>query len=106
MQTMKHLPSVMIWGTMLVTGTAGLFFLPNRTTINSKKYVDLLKDKLELHMNVHNCKIFMQDGAPCYRSKIVSGFLKKKKDLSSRLARQSRPQPHREFMESSEEQGC
>ena len=30
-------------------------------------------------MNVHNCNIFMQDGAPCHRSKIVSEFLKEKK---------------------------
>ena len=47
--------------------------------MNDKKYVDLLKDKLELHMNVHNCNIFMQDGTPCHRSKIVSEFLKEKK---------------------------
>ena len=69
-QTMKHPPSVMIWGAMSVTGTAGLFFLPNGTTMNGQKYVDLLKDKLELHMNVHNCNIFMQDGAPCHRSRL------------------------------------
>ena len=30
-------------------------------------------------MNVRNCMIFMQDGAPCHRSKIVSEFLKEKK---------------------------
>ena len=78
-QTMKHPPSVMIWGVMSFTETAGPFFLPNGTTMNGQKYVDLLKDKLELHMNVHNCKIFMQDGAPCHRSKIVSEFLKEKK---------------------------
>ena len=47
--------------------------------MNGQKYVDLLKDKLELHMNVHNCNIFMQDGAPCHGSKIVSEFLKEKK---------------------------
>ena len=30
-------------------------------------------------MNVHNCNIFMQDGAPCHRSKNFSEFLKEKK---------------------------
>ena len=79
LQIMKHPPSVMIWGAMLVTGTAGLFFLPNGMTMNGQKYIDLLKDKLKLHMNVHNCNIFMQDGTPYHRSKIVSEFLKEKK---------------------------
>ena len=76
---MKHTPSVLIWGAMSVTGTAGLFFLPNRTTMNGQIYVDLLKDKVELHMNVHNCNIFMQEGSPCHRYKIVSEFLKERK---------------------------
>ena len=78
-QTMKHPPSVMIWGGMFVNGTAGLFFLPLGMTMNGQKYVDLLKDKLELHMAIHKCKIFMQDGTPCHRSKIVTQFLKSKK---------------------------
>ena len=78
-QTMKHLPSVMIWGGMSVNGTSGLFLLPPGTTMNGQKYVDLLKDKLELHMAIHKCKIFRHDGAPCHHSKIVIQFLKSKK---------------------------
>ena len=69
----------MIWGGMSVNGTAGLFFLPVRTTMNAQRYTDLLKNKLELHMSIHNCTIFMQDGAPCHRAKIVTQFLKSKK---------------------------
>ena len=64
---------------MSVNGMARLFFLPPGMTINGQKYVDLLKDKLELHMAIHKCKIFMQDGAPCHCSKIVTQFLKSKK---------------------------
>jgi len=78
-QTMKHPPSVMIWGGMSVNGTAGLFFLPPGTTMNGQKYVDLLKEKLEVHMAIHKCNTFMHDGAPCHRSKIVTQFLKSKK---------------------------
>ena len=78
-QTMKHPPSVMIWGGMSLNGTAGLFFLPTGTTMNGQRYLDLLKNKLELHMAVHNCTVFMQDGAPCHRAKIVTQFLKSKK---------------------------
>ena len=32
--TVKHPPSVMIWGAMSTKGTAGLFFLPTGTTMN------------------------------------------------------------------------
>ena len=44
--------------------------------MNNKKYLDMLKNKLEMHRNVHDCSIFMHDGAPCHRAKIVSEFLK------------------------------
>ena len=54
---MKHPPSVMIWGGMSVNGMAGLFFLPPGMTMNDQKYIDLLKDKLELHMAIHKYKI-------------------------------------------------
>jgi len=38
-QTMKHLPSVMIWGVISTQGMAGLFFLNPGTTMNGKKYL-------------------------------------------------------------------
>ena len=76
---MKHPPSVMIWGGMSVNGTAGLFFLPSGMTMNGARYVDLLREKLERHMNIHKCTIFMHDGAPCHRSKTVTQFLESKK---------------------------
>ena len=38
--------------------------------MNGQIYVDLLKDKLELHMAIHKCKIFMQDGAPVTTPKL------------------------------------
>ena len=47
--------------------------------MNGQKYLDLLKNKLELHMAVHKCSVFMQDGAPCHRAKIVTQFLKAQK---------------------------
>ena len=66
---------------MSVKGTARLFFLTPGTTWNKNgtKYLELLKNKFQLHMNVHECTIFMQDGAPCHKAKIVSNFLKSKK---------------------------
>ena len=42
-------------GAMSVKGTAGLFFLPKGATMNGQEYVALIKEKLELQMNEHNC---------------------------------------------------
>ena len=36
------------------------------------------KKRLQLHMIVHQCNIFMHDGAPCHRSRVVKKFLGKK----------------------------
>ena len=57
--TMKHPPSVMIWGAMSSNGTAGLFFLPKGTTMNGVRYLEMLQEKLQLHMVVHKCTTFM-----------------------------------------------
>ena len=43
--------------------------------MNGSKYIELLKEKLLLHMEIHNCTIFMHDGAPCHKSKLVQQFL-------------------------------
>ena len=56
-------------------GTAELYFLAPGTTMNRPKYVKLLKNKLLLHMTVRSTTIFMHDGVPCHRSKIVKKFL-------------------------------
>ena len=68
----------MVWGAMSSMGTAGLYFLPPGTTINGEKYLNLLKSKLELYVTVHNFQIFMHDGVPCHRSKLVKKFLEQK----------------------------
>ena len=46
--------------------------------MNGPMYVELLKEKLKLHMHVHSCTIVMQDGAPCRRLKTATDFLQKK----------------------------
>ena len=73
--TVKHPPSQMVWGAMSRNGIAALSFLPPGTTMNGPKYVQMLSEKLKLHLQVHNCQIFMQDGVPCHRSKVAKNFL-------------------------------
>ena len=38
----------------------------------------MLEEKLEVHTAIHKCNMFMQDDAPCHRSKLVSAFFKRK----------------------------
>jgi len=57
---------------MSVKEVGGLYLLPTGTTINGQKYVNLLKEKLELHINERSCGSCIQDGAPCHRSNTVS----------------------------------
>ena len=59
-------------GAISIKGTAGPFFLKPGTTMNGQKYLNLMKEKLQLPMSVHDCTIFMQDGVPCHCSKIVT----------------------------------
>ena len=73
--TVTHPPSQMVWGAISAVGTGGLYFLTPGTTINGEKYVKVLQEKLQLHMAVHQCDIFMYDGAPCHRSRVVKKFL-------------------------------
>ena len=43
--------------------------------MNGSRYVNLFSEKLQLHVAVHQCSVFMHDGAPCHRSKVVQSFL-------------------------------
>ena len=67
----------MIWGGMSVNGTAGLFFLAVGTTVNAQRYTDLMKNKLELHMTVHNCS-FHARRCPMSPSQNCHSFFKDK----------------------------
>ena len=51
-------------------------FFPPGTTMNCKKYLKWLKDKQKIYVAIDKSGVFMHDGAPCYRSRIVSDFLK------------------------------
>ena len=43
--------------------------------MNGSRYVNLLREKLQLHMAVHHTSVFIDDGAPCHRSKVMQSFL-------------------------------
>lgn len=79
-KTVKHSPSVMVWGCFSgKAGRGGLFFLPRNVTMNGERYMSVLDDHLLSFYEIHGTSIFMQDGAPCHTSKKVLAFLKSKK---------------------------
>ena len=59
-KTMKHSPSVMVWGGFSMRGAGGLFFLPPKVTMNSERYCDVLRDHMLPFMETHNCEWFLQ----------------------------------------------
>jgi transposase len=75
--TVKHSPSVMVWGCFSgQKGRGGLYFLPKNCTMNGERYKEVLDDHLIPFMRLHKSKYFLQDGAPCHKSKKVMDHLK------------------------------
>lgn len=73
--TVKHSPSVMIWGSMSSSGRGNLWFLPPNQTMNARRYLQVLQDRLRPMMNIRATEIFMHDGAPCHRARSVTNWL-------------------------------
>jgi transposase len=78
--TVKHAAGVMVWGCYSgEVGRGSLYFLPKNKTMNGERYKGVMEENLIPFMNYHRAKTFMQDGAPCHRSKKVMEVLKKEK---------------------------
>ena len=77
-KTRKHPESVMIWGCFCSKGRGGLFFLPKNVTMNAIRYKNVLEDHLIQFLQIHDCSVFMQDGAPCHKAKLITEWLKNK----------------------------
>ena len=75
--TVKHAPSVMVWGGFSNRGRAGLHFLPKGVTMNSVQYCQTLKDHCLPFMPLHHTSWLLQDSAPCHASKMTKNFLEK-----------------------------
>jgi hypothetical protein len=74
----KHPPKIMAWACFSWRGRGGLEFLKPGEMMNGVRYRQVLEDKLELFMAQHNTTHFLQDGAPCHRSKLVTKWFAEK----------------------------
>ena len=77
--SVKHPPSIMVWGCFSSQGRGGLYFLPKGQTMNATRYIDVLDSHLLAFMSIHGCTTFQQDSAPCHKAKVVTKWLQAKK---------------------------
>jgi len=72
--TVKHPLIQMVLGAISAGGTTAIHILTPGMTLNEAKWIIVLKEMLQLLVSVHQCNIFLHDGAPCHKSKIMKNF--------------------------------
>ena len=80
-KTVKHPPKVMAWGCFSWKGRGALVFLDQGEMMNGERYRQILDDKLQEFMVRHGMTHFLQDGAPCHRSKLVKNWFSERPDI-------------------------
>jgi hypothetical protein len=60
--TVRHSPSVMVWGCFSGRkGMGSLYFLPKGSTMNGEKYKHVIEKKLVPFMRIHGAKLSLQE---------------------------------------------
>ena len=70
--SVKHSPSMIIWGCIATNGWGGLWFVLKNSTINSNVYQEILHQKFSTHMETLQCDHFFQVCEACHKSKSTS----------------------------------
>ena len=70
----KHPNKLMIWGAISAKGRCVLHILKKNETVNGKKYLDILQEKVHPFMEIRETDTFQQDGAPAHTCKIVKNW--------------------------------
>jgi transposase len=79
-KTIKHPAGMMAWACFTGDfGRGGLYFLPQKLMMNGDRYLDVLKNHLLPFMVIQKATHFLQDGAPCHKSKKITEFLMENK---------------------------
>jgi hypothetical protein len=81
-KTVKHPAKVMAWACFSWKGRGAIEFLDKGEMMNGQHYREILDQKLELFMQQHGTTHFLQDGAPCHRSKIVSDWFRERPHIT------------------------
>ena len=70
-KTVKHPPSVMVWGAISVNGRCGLKIFDKGVKVNAAEYIKVLDTKVKVHMTVSGTTLFQQDSAPCHMARVT-----------------------------------
>ena len=77
--TVKYTDTLMLWACMSSQGPGLIYFLEKNRKINSDKYINVLKKKLQKSMKKTNTNILLHDKATVHTSKLTTTYLKKNK---------------------------
>jgi transposase len=70
-KTVKHPPSVMVWGAIAASGRCGLKIFDKGVKVNAEEYIKVMESKVSVHMQISNTTLFQQDSAPCHTARSV-----------------------------------
>lgn len=73
--TVKSTGGVMIWGCMSARGRGSIAFIPKGESINSKRFVDIIRERVPRTMAIHQSELFQLDNAPCHSSRYTKQWL-------------------------------
>jgi hypothetical protein len=77
-KAVKHPLKVMAWDCFNWKGRGSLEWLEKGEMMNRMRYRRILDEKQELFMRHHGTTHFLQDGAPCHKSKLVSSWFQER----------------------------
>ena len=72
--TVKHPPTLMVWGCFSFYGVGPLVFLPKNQYMNAPRYFELLLDYLPDALETCKASVYQQDGAPCHTAQLVKDW--------------------------------
>lgn len=75
-KTVKHSPSIMVWGCFSFRGRGTLHFLERGQKMNTQLYTAILSEKLPRMLAQIPRAIFQQDAAPCHTSKASKAWFR------------------------------
>lgn len=76
LKTVKHPPSVMVWGAITAKGRCGIKIFDKGVKVNAAIYISVLDQKLKNHMVLSGATLFQQDSAPCHTAKVVKKWFR------------------------------
>jgi hypothetical protein len=71
----------MPWGCFSWKGRGALEWLKKGEMMNGQRYCRILDEKLEFFMTQHGTTYFLQDGASCHKSKIISFWFQERLNI-------------------------